>query len=292
MLLDKLLLKIKNWHLFSLSSVRGSAFVEFAMVLPFFLLFISLSWDQLADRMSEIRHESVALQLTVNFQDPALKVGINNSGPTPQITLKKLGVTSMNELTGTVANPELGFLSRINLLFNNLMNNIGSFATLVKHNVAAELWYVRVCNGLSTTAPCNVLAPGQAYAAFPAGDGPEYASPAPQRFFTSPGGNECFGAPSSASYINAKQSFDTFVLSKITAIIPGYPATPGTPTAQPFGVKLIDLPASVGGMSAINAYVEYRPLLFLSMCSLPPHMFSNAPVISNHLIFLDGGITL
>ncbi len=284
----------------------GAAFVEFALVLPFFILFISLAWDQMVDLVCEIRHESAALQLTLNFQDPALTVLIDRTDPSfPKTSLSKLGVSNITELTGTTLNPSTGFLPRLNQLFNNIMNNIGSFSEYVDHNLAIELWYVRVCSGLTgsggASADCVVngtsYVPGQAYEADRAGAGSQYATQNGQTFFVSPGGEECFGSATSQTFINAKASFDSYVQQRINMIL-------ANSSAEPFGVEIINIPAigQVGakddgtsilsGFSAIDAYLEYRPILFMAMCSKPPKILSSEPVVTNMTMFLDGGMQL
>lgn len=266
-------------------TIAGLAFVEFAVLLPFFLLLFSLAWGQLVNLICKIRQEATALQLSINFQDSALKAAIDatTNPEVPQLKLSELGVTSIAELTDI----DSGFLPRFNRLFNNIISNSGSFSNLVENNVAIELWYVHICTGLtSSSPPPECLLPnsaGNAYSPHVAGDSPDVSPPQPQRFFTAPGGNACFGAPGSARYNRIKAQFDAYVTSQKQIIL-------ANALNKPFGVEIIKVPG-VGGVGEIDSYLPLRPIVFMAMCSAPPAIIPQEPAVTITTMFLDGGLS-
>ena len=258
----------------------GLAMVEFAIVLPTLFLIFSLFWDQMMVQMSKLRHEAASIQLALNFTDSALTASINTSLPIPAMQLSKIGVNNIDDLIL----PPNGYLPRMNTLFVNLMNNIGTGSQYVTNNIAIRLVYFRICDDLTLPA-CSGKVLGGAYAAEVAGAGSDYPTPAPQLFFTAPSGDQCFGAPGSPTRVKIENDFDNYVrLQRVDILSAASDAT------WPFGIKIIDVPAAAG-IGAIEVHLRLRPVFFFAVCSDPPQLISSDPVVSFQTSFPDETVT-
>lgn len=244
---------------------RGVAFVEAAIILPLFVLIFALFWDVAVTLICRIRHQSALVQVAVDFRRTPLHALIDTTGAFPQLVV--------SQASGDLLTGPSGVLQEFNKMVGDSLQQAGTGASYVQNSVMSELWFVHVCTDASVACPGGG-GPGSAYDAEVAGT----ASGAPATEFTQPIDARCFdGVP------NFRDRFTEWKKTHIETIL----KTGSDPGAIPFGTMLFDVNTGPLAIGRVLQYLEWRPLMFVAVCSDPPQMMASEPTVSYFVHFFD-----
>ncbi len=244
---------------------RGAALVEAAIILPLFVLIFSLFWDVAVALVCRIRHQSALVQVAVDFRRTPLHATIDSTGAFPQLVV--------TQASGDLLTGPSGVLQEFNKMVADSLQQAGTGASYVRSSVMSELWFVHVCTDASLACPGGG-GPGTAYDAEVAGT----ASGAPAIGFTQPIDASCFDRAS-----GFRDNFRAWQKGHIEAIL----KAGSNPSAIPFGTMLLDVNTGPLAIGQVLQYLEWRPMMFVAVCSDPPQLLASEPTVSYFVHFFD-----
>jgi hypothetical protein len=286
---------------------RGGALIDFAILLPVCVVLFTAFFEVGMRSLAKVRHQNAAIQMALNFQETGLVLNVQAGG---HVTLRPRISAAL------LTDPQTGFLPKFNRSFNSIMKNIGSAASFFKHNVALSLYHSMVCS--SSQTPCTVnTVNNNAQQIKPGGISPGTAGYEPsattlnepiafngtqcqhisgalpsQCFYTSDGvsvpanDDDCFGAPGSATRIDAETKFKAYIAAQLNMMTTG--ALNTNTTFPALGTLLLDSGFISSNFPTMDAYQEQKSWVFWMMCSLPPSIVGNTrPVLDMGTMFLD-----
>ena len=270
---------------------HGAVIVEAAMLLPALVLMFMLCWDTFVVVLSDLRHRSAMVQIALNYRMTPIRAQVTYDPVTfdPAISYFKR--------TGTeLANDPASMLDRLNVLYNEIMVNIGTGSEFVDSNIMSQLIYFDIHEQSDTV---NGVTGGDAYGWSVADSINGYSAPGP-------GGdpNVCFGT-SLTPYQNRLTAYAGGIANKVTTPGVGAPTRPvsGSPLAR-FGTKLFDIetegvnpyipntPLYQLSLGSVELFLPMRAVIFYLMCSQPPRFFGGDPVITPGFFMLDKEVSL
>ena len=258
------------------NKTRGAALVELAIIFPFFLLLMTLFWDNMVGSLVQVRHWQVFDQLNLVYKASPLKATIVPvAGGSAAVQIKKIGSSDLNLLTDTAIGSNglpKGFLPKLSALVNLLLSNSGTGSQIISdHDVVVHLVYFDICN---LAAGCSGIPLGSVTGWNPVGIG-GYTNELNLSYYTIPGGKGTCG-PIGGPIMN---EFQTWVASKITEI------TTPSPHA-PIGTLVVKVP-QVFSNPSVDVYSSFKPVAFLRLCTKAPKFISSKVETTDAVFFFD-----